>query len=448
MDGPGSRVSTGHDVVVVGASLAGCAAATGLARRGLSVALLEAHPDPDHAKRVCTHVVQAGAVPAFAALGWLDPVRDAGAVEAATDVWTRWGWVRPPEGAPVGLNLRRSVLDPLVRGLTATEPGVSLRLGRRVRALLRGRDGAVTGVLADGPDGPESVTGRLVVAADGRHSPVARLAGLPVRSHPHGRVTLSAYWTGVGLTSGGRAQVWQLDPDSAFAFPTDAGQTVLGVTVAAGRRPEFAPDPDAAVRRELAGLADAPDLTRAERVSDWVHVVSHPTLRRPPTAPGLALVGDAALSSDYAFGVGCGWAVQSGTWLADAVGPRLAAGEPLAPGLSAYRRRRRRELAGHALVIADAATGRRFTLPERVMLAAAARDERTAATVSAFVGRTISPQRAFGPGPVLRAVGVDLAHAWRARRRPAPGAPATAPAGARTPVGVGAEAGRGLPVAR
>ena len=45
---------------------------------------------------------------------------------------------------------------------------------------------------------------------------------------------------------------------------------------------------------------------------------------RVPSAPGLALIGDAALATDPLFGVGCGWAFQSAEWLADAVAPALA----------------------------------------------------------------------------------------------------------------------------
>ena len=57
------------DVVVVGASLAGCTAATLFARQGLSVALLEAHRDPEHYKRACTHFIQSTAWPVITRLG-------------------------------------------------------------------------------------------------------------------------------------------------------------------------------------------------------------------------------------------------------------------------------------------------------------------------------------------------------------------------------------------
>ena len=48
-----------------------------------------------------------------------------------------------------------------------------------------------------------------------------------------------------------------------------------------------------------------------------------PNERRPATGDGVALVGDAALAADPLWGVGCGWAFQSGEWLAEEVGPAL-----------------------------------------------------------------------------------------------------------------------------
>ena len=81
---------------------------------------------------------------------------------------------------------------------------------------------------------------------------------------------------------------------------------------------------------------------------------------RRPVAPGLALVGDAALATDPLFGVGCGWAFQSAEWLADASAPPCRAQEPLEKGLARYRRRHAKELRGHAFLIHDYSTGRRF----------------------------------------------------------------------------------------
>src|SRR2546421_78862 len=79
-----------------------------------------------------------------------------------------------------------------------------------------------------------------------------------------------------------------------------------------------------------------------------------------PVAPGLALVGDAALATDPLWGVGCGWAFQSAEWLADSVAPALHGEEPLSRGLRRYRRRFGKALGAHAAMIHDYADGRRL----------------------------------------------------------------------------------------
>lgn len=65
------------DVVIAGASLAGCTAATLFARQGLSVVLLEAHRDPNHYKRACTHFIQPTAWPTISRLGLGAAIRQA-----------------------------------------------------------------------------------------------------------------------------------------------------------------------------------------------------------------------------------------------------------------------------------------------------------------------------------------------------------------------------------
>src|ERR1039457_5367913 len=57
------------DVIVVGAGLAGCAAARLFALEGLRVALVEHHRDMLAYKQLCTHFIQASATPTLRRLG-------------------------------------------------------------------------------------------------------------------------------------------------------------------------------------------------------------------------------------------------------------------------------------------------------------------------------------------------------------------------------------------
>jgi hypothetical protein len=135
-----------------------------------------------------------------------------------------------------------------------------------------------------------------------------------------------------------------------------------------------------------------------------------------PSAPGLALVGDAALAIDPLWGVGCGWAFQSAEWLSDSVAPALLGAEPLDAGLKRYRRRHARGLRGHSLLMYDYAGGRKLTPPERLLFsAAAAHDERLTQVFEAFGTRNIGPARMFASA-LPRSVFVNTRNALAARR--------------------------------
>jgi len=82
-----------YDVAIVGASIAGCTAATLFARGGLRVALLESRADPNAYKRVCTHFIQASATPTIERLGAAQAIEAAGGIRNGIDIWTRWGWI-------------------------------------------------------------------------------------------------------------------------------------------------------------------------------------------------------------------------------------------------------------------------------------------------------------------------------------------------------------------
>src|SRR4051795_4432852 len=85
-----------YDAVIVGASLAGCAAAIQLGRAGLRVALVEKQPDPQAYKRMFSHFSQASGGPAIERLGLLEAIMAAGGQRPRVRIWTRWGWIEAP----------------------------------------------------------------------------------------------------------------------------------------------------------------------------------------------------------------------------------------------------------------------------------------------------------------------------------------------------------------
>jgi 2-polyprenyl-6-methoxyphenol hydroxylase-like FAD-dependent oxidoreductase len=329
---------------------------------------------------------------------------------------------------PAGVNLRRERLDPLVRGIAAATPGVELMLGHTVTELVRDGD-AVCGVQASTPGGETLIVrARLVVGADGRGSRVAKLSGVKTRTVRHGRFAYGGYFEGPEPEGSPDASLWLLDPHMAACFPTDSGQVFYAAMPTMERLPEFRADPARALVEFVGAIPEAPPI-RASRLAEPVQgKIDMTNVAHVTTAPGLALVGDAALAIDPLWGVGCGWAFQSAEWLSDSVAPALAGAEPLANGLKHYRRRHARGLRGHALLMYDYASGRKITAPERLLFSASARDERLARTFEAFGTRSIGPARMFAT-TVPRAVLVTTRHALSRR-----GAGTAAPAeyGSRT----------------
>lgn len=404
------RSESDYDAVIVGASLAGCAAAILLGREGARVALVDKQPQTDAYKRVCTHVIQVSAEPTLERLGLLDPIMAAGAVRTGFRIWTRWGWIAaPPERVGRGVSLRRELLDPIVRAAAVATPGVDLLLGRTASRLVW--DGsAVAGVLVRDRDEQEAVLrAPLTVGADGRDSHIAELAGVATKTFPHGRFIYAAYFEGPPPAGAPDSSVWLLDPQCAAAFPTDSGLVLYTAIPTRDRLPEFRRDPEAALVSFVAALPDAPPIRSGRQVGSVFGKLDMPNRVRGPVGPGLALAGDAALATDPLFGVGCGWALQSGEWLADSVGPALRGAEPLAAGLTRYRRRHRRELRGHAFFIHDYATGRRMRFGERFSMSAAARDPEVATAYDAYATRQIKSTRAFAK-VVPRALAVNARH--------------------------------------
>ncbi|WUK16843.1 NAD(P)/FAD-dependent oxidoreductase [Kitasatospora sp. NBC_00374] len=396
-----------------GASLAGSAAAILLARRGVRVALLERRSDPETYKVLCTHSLTANAYPVLDELGLVPALEEAGAVRNEARWYTRWGWIEPkaaPAGPelPYAYNIRRSILDPLIRSRAAQTPGVDLLLGHQVTGLV-GEAGRTVGVRASTPQGEREIRARLVVGADGKDSAVAKFAGVPARLYENARFAYLAHFRNLPL-HGGIGHTWFLEPDMAYAFPNDDGVTVIAVLPDKERLPAFREDLEGSFLEFVRSLPEAPPIDSAERITKIIGTVNYPFHSRKPTAPGVALIGDAALTGDPLWGVGCGWALQSAQWLTEAVATAATGRGDLNRSLAVYARRHRRRLRGHQYLAADFAKARPFNPLERLMYSAAARDQAVARHMHLFASRLIGPLRFLNPVALARASAVNIKH--------------------------------------
>ena len=396
---------TAFDVVVVGASIAGCTAARLFALAGARVALVERRPDPAAYKVVCTHAILSSASPTIERLGLAALLEARGAVRTHPEVWTpHGGWIRFPTDVPHGWSVTRATLDPMVRELAAETPGVDLLLGQAAVRLLDD-GGRIAGVELENPAGDvRSLRAGLVVGADGRHSTVARLAQMRGRVRPNNRFFYFAYWRGVGPKTI-HPRLWLLDPDMAAAFPNEDDLTVVVAGPHRSRLAEFRADPEDAYLRIVTRLPGGPDLAGAERASKLIGALDLPNVMRPAARPGVALVGDAALAADPVFGVGCGWAFQSAEWLVDHTAAALVGGRDLDGALDRYRRAFRRRLGlHHYWQITDFAAARKLRPNERIAFHAGATDPAFARAIEEVASRRRSCLRMLDPRLVPRAL--------------------------------------------
>ena len=141
-----------------------------------------------------------------------------------------------------------------------------------------------------------------------------------------------------------------------------------------GRLPEFRRDPRGALVSFIADQPEPPPIRDGELVGTVMGKIDMENRVRRPVAPGLALVGDAALAIDPLWGVGCGFAFQTAEWLADSVDARAAAAPSRSTtAWSATAGATRAGCRGHAQMMLDYASGRRFNPGERMIFSAAAR---------------------------------------------------------------------------
>ena len=389
--------AAGFDVVIGGASIAGCAAARLFARAGARVALVERHPAPAAYKVACTHQIQSSAVPAIERLGLAPLLEDAGAVRSRAAGWSPYGgWLRFPPDAPPGYGITRRRLDPILRRFAAETPGVELLLGQTVVGLLGDGD-RIAGVEIEGTDRRRlRLPARLTVAADGRDSTIARLARVPARVRPNNRFVYFAYWRGV-RSPNDEARLWLLDPAAAAVFPNEDEVSVIAAVAHKALMADFRADPEGAYRQFVDRIPDGPALDDAERVSKLIGKFEMPNKIRPAARPGVAFVGDAALATDPLFGVGCGWAFQSAEWLAEETSAALLGGGGFDAAVERYRRVFRRRLGPHHMQIADYSTGRPLRANERLAFRAATHDPAVAVAMEEVVTRRRSIARLLDP---------------------------------------------------
>jgi flavin-dependent dehydrogenase len=320
-----------HDVVVVGARVAGSATAMLLARLGHDVVVVDQASFPSDT--VSTHSIARSGVVQLHRWGLLDEVLDSGAPAIRQVTFNAGGesvrrTIKHKAGVDLLVAPRRYVLDAIL-ATAAQRAGAQVRPGVTVTGVRRDKRGRVVGVSGhDRAGAPVELGARWVVGADGLRSLVARSVGAPLTEAGRaGGATQYAYYTGIGWTG---IEFFVAARSFAGVFPTHDGQACIWVCN---------PSADAGAVRRGAGSRveafgellerSAPQLAErlrhARRTSPVLGVLRQPNQLRQAVGPGWVLVGDAGHYRDAVTAYGISDAFHHAELLAVALDRALGA---------------------------------------------------------------------------------------------------------------------------
>jgi flavin-dependent dehydrogenase len=326
-----------YDAIVVGARCAGSPTAMLLARRGYRVLLVDRATFPSDT--ISTHILHPPGVAALRQWGLLDRLVATGCppIDTYQFDFGAFSLSGSPgtDDSPVAYAPRRTVLDKLLVD-AAAGAGAEVREGFTVQDLLI-EDGRVTGVRGHGRHGqPVTEAARVVIAADGRHSLVARAVTLEqYHEKPQLLVGYYSYWS--GLPMDGRFETY-VRPDRGFA----AWSTHDDLTVVIGAWPfaEFEANRGDIEGNYLRMLEMAPSFAervRAASRQDRFVGTAVPNYFRKPYGPGWALVGDAGYNLDFITGQGMHDAFRHAELCATALDDAFSGSRSFDAAMGAYQ---------------------------------------------------------------------------------------------------------------
>jgi geranylgeranyl reductase family protein len=389
------------DVVVVGGGPAGCVAAVELARRGISVLLLEAERYPRD--KVCGD----GLIPD--AIGLLDSMKLLERVRAEAHA-PRSVRVFAPSGRSVALEaplltLPRARFDALLAE-AAVDAGAELCVARAKQPILDDR-GMVGGVHAETPEGALDVSAPITILAKGANARLLERFGARLRSQPSA-LAMRAYYEVPEIDASELIISYEkaVMPGYGWVFPMGRGQANVGVGLFLV---------DGVTGENLRELFER-FLTSCPHVK---HLMQHARALSPvrgaplrcnlsgalPARDGLLLAGE-TLGTTYALsGEGIGKAMESGRLAAIAAADALALGRFDALTLGSYERAL--SAAGFPAKFAQYEAAQRWVRHSAIIDVLTWRAQKSAglrAMLEALIREELAPDRIFSVGGMLRAL--------------------------------------------
>ena len=311
-------MASGHDIVIVGAGIAGSCSAIALAPEGYRILLLDQALFPRD--KPCGEGIMPQGVQILAELGLLPEIlAHGGAKVRGMRYWNRQGVLAQadfppsPAGISFGLVMRRYHLDNLLLERAASFTNVTVRQGFHVTDVVQ-EDGGVKGVCGHAVDSPnqrEVFHAPLTIGTDGRHSVFHATCGLTKTVLRRKRFGVTGHLQGVEGT-GSYVEVLPCPGGEIYVAPCAEGITLVAILLEARAMQFFKGDLAARYAgflRDVKGFRER--ITKSELVPPVAAVGPLGFTIEPCYRPGLLLIGDSAGFLDPITGEGMTLALKS-----------------------------------------------------------------------------------------------------------------------------------------
>ena len=313
------------EAIIVGARVAGSAAAILLARDGRRVMLIDKDTFPSD--RLSTHIVLGGGTKVLERMGVLEMLERAGGVRfskmRSIGPDFDYGGELARQGADDrGLCLGRVLMDAAMIDAARSFEGVTFRERFRLVDLLI-EDSAVVGIRGEDASGVHEYRAPLTIGADGMRSTVAQIGSARIDAFnrvdvPCARAYYYAYFEGVSRESLGDEVVTEFEsaPGAGnLVCRCENGLTVAATAFDAAEMQTFRTDLASNLRRYLNRSFEVRKMLEGATMVGKVFSsgLLNNTYRNPVT-DGALLLGDAGLHVDPLFGQGHSMALMS-AWI-------------------------------------------------------------------------------------------------------------------------------------
>jgi 2-polyprenyl-6-methoxyphenol hydroxylase-like FAD-dependent oxidoreductase len=301
-------MSTDYDIITVGGGLGGAALAKAMAEKGYRVLVLER--ETQFKDRVRGEWMAPWGVAEAKELGLRDVMLTAGALDlqffdtyiGPMNIGRRDFPASTPQAIPAIAFYHPQIQEAVLAA--AEEAGARVRRGARVTGV---EAAGAPSVKVQWNGSSEDVSARLVVGADGRESPTRKRAGFEVKHDP-GRLLLSGLLF-ENVTMAEDASMMVINPfvgQVGLAFPQGGGRarTYFGCGVQANLRLQGERDIPRFIEESVRTGVPASLFEGAEPNGPLATFNGADEWAEHPDRGGVALVGDAAATSDPSWGQG------------------------------------------------------------------------------------------------------------------------------------------------